>query len=466
MRWRAGFLPMRNNPARHGQDAHATRYVLHGILMSFFRAAVCALLAALAGSASAQQPALTRDDVLSLKDGRFFLDGKPFAEISFNKFDLFWQLWDDAVKGKDLDDGNETVIRQDKALKELKELGFRTIRIFASPWGGREFFEDTQKREAFFQALDKTYDLCDQNGIRVYASLGCGDFSEIPAIEKKPDPAAEHLRELVADPQSKSRQLLYEYLDSVVSRYKDRKTVVMWEISNEMTNQADIMPGSRVAKGRRMPTLKELASFYNDVTARIKAADPLRLVGNGGSHLRESAWNLYSGNGWKTDTLDQHVGACRLVLGDTAIDVADIHYYALSTDGFIIQDGSGGPLHLNPAAYMKIGQQIGKPVIFGEYGPIPHVSDPDAIEHTNKPLPPGWFESYEEKDLAIPWFQKAVDDIIEAGVPITYWWCYQSDRKFEKDKPGRFDVSLDLNPELVNIIAEGNRRLQEKLCKP
>ncbi len=37
---------------------------------------------------------LTRDDVLSIKDGRFFLDGKPFAEISFNKFDLLWQLYD------------------------------------------------------------------------------------------------------------------------------------------------------------------------------------------------------------------------------------------------------------------------------------------------------------------------------------------------------------------------------------
>jgi hypothetical protein len=37
------------------------------------------------------QPAqLSRDDVLGIKDGRFFLDGKPFAEVSFNKYDLFW----------------------------------------------------------------------------------------------------------------------------------------------------------------------------------------------------------------------------------------------------------------------------------------------------------------------------------------------------------------------------------------
>jgi hypothetical protein len=36
---------------------------------------------------------LTRDDVLSIQDGRFFLEGQPFAEISFSKFDLFWQLY-------------------------------------------------------------------------------------------------------------------------------------------------------------------------------------------------------------------------------------------------------------------------------------------------------------------------------------------------------------------------------------
>ena len=40
-----------------------------------------------AGPADANTTALTRDDVLSIRDGRFYLDGKPFAEISFNKFD-------------------------------------------------------------------------------------------------------------------------------------------------------------------------------------------------------------------------------------------------------------------------------------------------------------------------------------------------------------------------------------------
>ena len=40
---------------------------------------------------------LTPNDLLSVRAGRFYLDGRPFAEISFNKFDLLWQLYDTGV---------------------------------------------------------------------------------------------------------------------------------------------------------------------------------------------------------------------------------------------------------------------------------------------------------------------------------------------------------------------------------
>lgn len=44
--------------------------------------------------------AIPVDSVLSVKNGIFFFEGKPFGEISFNKFDLFWQLWDEAYAGR------------------------------------------------------------------------------------------------------------------------------------------------------------------------------------------------------------------------------------------------------------------------------------------------------------------------------------------------------------------------------
>ena len=76
---------------------------------------------------------LTKDDVLSIRKGRFYLDGQPFAEISFNKFDLFWQLYDQLEAGKALSGDNPIVQAEDRALREMHGMGFRTIRIFALP---------------------------------------------------------------------------------------------------------------------------------------------------------------------------------------------------------------------------------------------------------------------------------------------------------------------------------------------
>jgi len=85
---------------------------------------------------------LSKDDVLSIRKGRFYLDGQPFAEISFNKFDLFWQLYDQLEAGIALSGNNPMVQAQDRALRELHEMGFRTIRFFALPWGPRRLLKN------------------------------------------------------------------------------------------------------------------------------------------------------------------------------------------------------------------------------------------------------------------------------------------------------------------------------------
>src|SRR6266853_3721864 len=123
---------------------------------------------------------LTRNDVLSIKDGRFYLEREPFAEISFNKYDLFWQLYDQLAEGKPLNAMNPMVQSQDKALRNLHALGFKTIRIFALPWGpaGPESYANTEKRKNLFAALDKTLELCDAHDIRVVWSLSAGSFTD------------------------------------------------------------------------------------------------------------------------------------------------------------------------------------------------------------------------------------------------------------------------------------------------
>ena len=88
---------------------------------------ICAMaLAVLPAGCNADSGALTKNDVLTIQDGKFYLEGKRFSEISFNKFDLFWQLFSLLADGKgDTQEYRDMVARQDQALAELHQMGFR-----------------------------------------------------------------------------------------------------------------------------------------------------------------------------------------------------------------------------------------------------------------------------------------------------------------------------------------------------
>lgn len=405
---------------------------------------------------------LTRKEVLSLRNGRFFLEGEPFAEISFNKFDLFWQLYDQLGQGKQLNASNVMLQAQDKALRDLHEFGFKTIRIFALPWGpaGPASYADPEKRKNLYTALDKTLDLCDAHDIRVVWSLGAGSFTDT-----KLEPGKgwlygeEQERELISNRESRGRRLLYRYIDEIVARYQHRKAVLMWEISNEVTLSADIGDANRVYNGERMPSLKDVAVFFDDVARRIKTADPLRLVSSGGSNMRESQWHLYQRQGWKTDTFEEQFKCFELLYATSTIDVIDIHSYPDNKPGFAIADAGGRKIWLDNKGYMAIAQRLGKPLMIGELGL-------HAIARSDKNIwdeTPDYFESYDDTKAARLWVIKTLNDVIEAGVPLSYWWCYKADLPAEQNNRQGFDIDRDRNPALVTCIAEANRRLKAKL---
>jgi len=411
-----------------------------------------------------QAHGLTRNDVLSIKEGRFYLDGEPFAEISFNKFDLLWQLYDQLAEGKQLDAANPLVQAQNKALRNLHALGFKTIRIFGLPWGpaGPESYANEEKRKHLYAALDKTLDLCDTHDIRVVWSLAAGTFTDTKLDHEKGwIYGQEHQRELISDPQSRGRSLLYRYIDETVARYRHRKVVLMWEISNEVTLSADIGDTNRVLNGERMPLLKEVAGFFDDVAKRIKSADPLRLVNSGGSNMRESQWHLYLGQGWQTDTFEEQFKCFELLYAKSAVDVIDIHSYPDNKPGYAIRGNDGKTMWLDNKGYMAIAKRLGKPLIIGEVGL-------HAIAKTDKRVwdeTPDYFESYDDSKAAKPWVAKTLNDIVEAGVPLSYWWCYQSDQSSDQNNRQRFDIDRDRNPELVACVAEANKRLKAKLLR-
>jgi hypothetical protein len=77
---------------------------------------------------------------------------------------------------------------------------------------------------------------------------------------------------------------------------------------------------------------------------------------------------------------------------------------------------------------------------------------------------PDYFESYDDTRATRPWVVKTLDDVVAVGVPLTYWWCYQSDQASERNNRQRFDIDRRRNPELMGCIVEANRRLKAKLA--
>lgn len=406
---------------------------------------------------------LTKTDGLTTRDGLFYLDGEPFAEISFNKFDLLWQLYDQLVAGNPLTDTNPLVRAQDKALQDLHEMGFRSIRFFALPWGpaGPESYADPGKRRLLYAALDKALELCDKHDIRVVWSLASGAFTDTRIVPGKGwVHGREHQRELMADRESRGRRLLYRYIDETVGRYKHRKAVLLWEVGNEITLSADIGTAEeRIYEGERMPTLKDVAGFWNDVAGRIKAVDPRRLVNSGGSAMRESQWNLYRERTWKKDTFEEQFQCFDLLYANSAVDVVDVHAYTNNRSGYVISDGEGGDLLLDFRGWMAIAQRLDKPLLIGELGlhPIPK-TDARVWKET-----PDYFDSYADAAAAAPWVDRTLERVIDAGVQIAYWWCYQSDRPVDQTDPQRFDLTRERNPELVRRIVAANQRLRGRL---
>ena len=403
-------------------------------------------------SAAAPLPP-TRSEVLSLQDGRFCLDGLPFAEISFNHYDLFWQLFDELDAGRPLDATNRRVAAEEKALRDLHELGFRTIRIFALPWGprGPASYADPARRAMLYAAMDKTLDLCDKYDIRVVYSLAAGTFTDTKLVAGKGwVHGEEQFRELAGNPECRGRKLLYRYIDETVARYRGRKAVLMWEISNELTLDADIdaavEPRNRIREGQRMPTLKQVGGFCHDVAKRIKAVDPTRLVNNGGSYMRESQWHLYRGQGWKRDTFEEQFKCFQLVFADSSVDVIDIHAYPNGQPGrlaYVIADESGNETTLDLNGYMAIAARLHKPLMIGEF------AVKAAAQADEKPR-----------------VQQTLNDVVDAGVPLSYWWCYRPDIDGKPNDPQSSDISSERNRDLLDCFVAANRRLRARLHIP
>jgi hypothetical protein len=417
-------------------------------------AIVCSALAtglAATGPTTPKAPA----GFLTRQGSRLMLDGKEFRAVSFNKYDLFEQS---ALRELDQPGKSEFGFAEE-ALKELHDHGFTIIRTNVSPyWSGtwKQLWLDDdpqkqiEKRRRYFEQFDAVLDLCDRYQIRIIGSL-CWFVANLG------DLGHHSIREGIANPASPGRKVVEEYIREVVTRYKDRPTIAMWELGNEWNLGADIqLADGPVDKGglplTTQPVIRDrtnnftsddLAACTRQMAQMIRSIDAHHLITTGHSSPRPCAMHLLLGvrankggaETWVNDTPEQIEQILRLLHPDP-IDVISIHFYndAVSAFGKSKTDPS------NIAVYQKMAEKIGKPLLIGEIGPYEGMNrrftDPAVIEMVRGQL----------------------QQVVEAKVPVTLYWTFNDDRA--RNVPdAEFQLAYGKTDEVLKQIEQANRIL-------
>ena len=388
------------------------------------------------------------DDILRNINGRFYMNGQPYYEISFNKFDIAAQILINYFPDnfKDFNTGEDQRANAERALKELSDNGFTTIRFF-SYVDSYEMIHDPEQSEKYWKGLDELYDLCDKYGIKVVPSLSLGTTA-MTACEHVEGlgyvSVGEDRIDLITDPESKSRLFQKEYIETYVNRYKDRDTILMWEINNEMNLDMDIGP----TIGRVTYSAYQLSEFYKWCTAIINTCDPDRLVTSGDSVQRNSNYHLLAGtmagradNDWGLDTYAQRLYMNYLINGLGGMDTTSVHAYGEATDNLHITESrlKTTAARMSLSIMVDEARALGQPLYVGEAGTGTSNGNTDYAT-----------------------IQKTLDGYVELGLQLVHWWSYDTCRQASFGDDQSWNMNMTEFPESVALVKAANEALKAK----
>ena len=368
-----------------------------------------------------------KDNILKAIGGKLYMNGEPYYEISFNKYDLFYQILAAYESNIEYPAEENTISAAEAALKQLHELGFKSIRVFAYSNAYSDLMYNEAHQETYFKAMDQLFDLCDKYDIKIVMCMGLAEsfLLKNEKIEEQGNiVSTQNTVDIVSNPNCESRQNVYKYIEKIVNRYKERNTLLMWEIGNEGNLNADV--GETTNK--QTYSLLQLAEFYGSCADKIREYDKEHLITSGDSVLRSCQWNLLEdvlkGNelSWQTDIREEQLKA--LTLLNEKLDIISIHAYGLG-----ISDNTA-----TFDIYMQYADTLNKPLYVGE---------------TN-----GAFD-LENEDFYLD--SKAyLNSIVNSGVQLSHWWTFRSDRQgFDDGYLWRVDSG-----ELLDLIVEANKTLK------
>lgn len=320
-----------------------------------------------------------------------------------------------------------------KAIADAHDAGLTFFRVavtgygptqFNSRQGDLTFWQSDPQR--FWAALDQMFDDLDAAGIGLVPSFAW-NITQFPALGN------DSVARFVQDPDSASRRLLGQFIGDFIARYKEHKTILFYELGNELNLLADLDGQKRNCKADPCIwgnfTTADMTEFARRMAGLLRSLDPSRGVSCGYSLPRANAAHLerraeFGGGGpdWTPDTADEF--ARNLVAINEPCDVISIHVYPQD------QTRSSGPppgAPYNPVREAaKAARSAGKRLFIGEFG--------DAAGAT-------------------PFMAHLMDEIVRERVDYAAIWVWQF-YQTSTYAPAKFSIEPGFTDEIIALLMQ------------
>ncbi len=338
-------------------------------MLQFLRRGFALLLLALLGSAQA---------------GAQVANGALQGVLGANKFDLSSQYLGFASNG----DGSAPYMAVlpamgRRAIADAGDKGLSFLRVMAAGYGPSNPSQINQP--AHNELL-----LWQSNPVQYWSRLDAM-FNDLAAYNVKivpvfvwnpyefPTVAGESLANMIVNPASRSRGILKQYISEFVGRYKQRRAIKFYELTNELNLEADIDVVGLCRKSNPSAptncksmgnfTTAQMNAFAASMVAFIKSLDPLHAVDSGYTMPRPAAYHLmlqpgFSAKGadWTADSQAQFTTMEALL--HAPFDIVSIHLYP----GDVRWGNPVGTEYLTLDAAAAAAKAQGKRLYVGEFG--------------------------------------------------------------------------------------------------
>ncbi|QHI68844.1 cellulase family glycosylhydrolase [Tichowtungia aerotolerans] len=374
---------------------------------------------------------------LTVKDGEFLKDGKPFHGIGVNYFTAF-------IRKLGLEGGtpnlNDDSYRQGFATLREHDIAF--VRFAVGGFFPNEWKSYQENRTAYFEAFDRLVADAEAAGIGLIPSL----FWFFPTV---PDLVGEPIDQW-GNLDSQTIAFMRQYTTEVVSRYKDSPAIWAWEFGNEFIHEADLPP-PELGRGWIVPDFgtpsertardkmfrKNIYVAYQAFADTVHAIDLHRPVLSGDTMPRPTAYHNFHDGAWGIDTKAEWE---EIFLQDNAaMDALSAHFYYFSLDE---ENHDGGFMEYGPEQQlpfmMEISRRADKPLWIGEFGPSGKKKTPDQERRQ---------------------FEFILNLFVENKVPLSALWNFD----FEHVDQTPWNIMEDNHRAwMLDALQEANQRLQKE----